>query len=104
MLIVPVGHDIDSVALDDQSLLTGLQALPQWTTYFNDPKGQWLGLISACILLPGVVFGFPAAWVCNTWGRKAGVLLGASFIVVGTIWNGLAQTTAQFMACKSGNH
>ncbi|RTE77656.1 hypothetical protein BHE90_007881 [Fusarium euwallaceae] len=84
----------------DQSLLTGLQALPQWNEYFDSPHGTRLGLIAACIFLPGIIFGFPAAWICTHWGRKWCVIIGAAFIVVGAIWNGLAPDLEHFMVSR----
>ncbi|RSL94636.1 hypothetical protein CEP52_012514 [Fusarium oligoseptatum] len=84
----------------DQSLLTGLQALPQWNEHFDTPHGTRLGLIAACIFLPGIIFGFPAAWICTHWGRKWCVIIGAAFIVVGAIWNGLAPDIEHFMVSR----
>lgn len=85
---------------DDQSLLTGLQALPQWNAYFDNPSGALLGAISACIFLPAIVLSFVSAWVCNTWGRKPAVIIGAVFVVAGGVWNGLAKDTLHFMLCE----
>lgn len=94
-------NTLDSVLLvDDQSLLTGLQALPQWNDYFNSPSGDYLGLIAACIFIPGVVFGFPAAWICNTWGRKVCVLVGSVVLIVGMVFNALSTSAGQFMGCE----
>ncbi|PYH92063.1 hexose transporter protein [Aspergillus ellipticus CBS 707.79] len=84
----------------DQSLLTGLQAMPFWTTYFDNPKGDWLGIISAAILMPGIVMGFPAAWICNTWGRKVCIYCGCVFIIAGAIWNALATNAIQFLISR----
>ncbi|XHF96667.1 hypothetical protein AWENTII_000287 [Aspergillus wentii] len=84
----------------DQSLLTGLQAMPSWNTYFNSPSGQWLGIISAAIFLPGIVMGFPAAWMCNVWGRKWCILVGCVFIIAGAVWNALARTAVEFLVSR----
>ncbi|ETS76806.1 hypothetical protein PFICI_12193 [Pestalotiopsis fici W106-1] len=84
----------------DQSLLTGLQALPQWTSYFNHPSSTLLGLMSAAIFLPGIFMGFVAAWICGRWGRKNCVLVGATLMIVGGIWNALSADTAQFIGSR----
>ncbi|VUC30169.1 unnamed protein product [Clonostachys rosea] len=86
--------------LDDQGLLTGLQALPRWIEYFNNPKGQWLGIISAAIFLPGVVMGFPASWICNNWGRKPSIMIGSVFVVAGAIWNALSPDVTHFIISR----
>ncbi|KAJ6015965.1 hypothetical protein N7540_010556 [Penicillium herquei] len=84
----------------DQSLLTSLQAMSYWNDYFDTPTGDWLGIISAAILIPGIVMGFPAAWICNTWGRKYCILIGCLFSVAGGIWNGLCTTANQFLVSR----
>ncbi|KAJ5621816.1 hypothetical protein N7528_005048 [Penicillium herquei] len=84
----------------DQSLLTSLQAMSYWNAYFDSPSGDWLGIISAAILIPGIVMGFPGAWICNTWGRKYCILIGCVFIVAGGIWNGLCTTANQFLISR----
>ncbi|KAH8879272.1 hexose transporter protein [Thozetella sp. PMI_491] len=84
----------------DQSLLNGLQALPQWAEYFNSPSGSWLGLISACIFLPGVLLGFPAAWICGTFGRKWCVIVGSVILLAGGVWNALSGNTIQYLVSR----
>ncbi|GFZ47588.1 hypothetical protein JCM24511_05332 [Saitozyma sp. JCM 24511] len=84
----------------DQSLLTGLQAIPQWNTYFHSPAGNWLGLIAASLFLPGIVFGFPADWIAARWGRRWAIYVGSILIIIGGIWNGLAQNAGQFMGAR----
>jgi MFS family permease len=86
--------------LDDQSLLTGLQAIPQWNSYFHSPSGNWLGLIAACIFLPAIVLSWPAAWICTAFGRRWCIILGSVLIIAGAIFNAMSQDTTQFMVCK----
>jgi MFS family permease len=85
----------------DQSLLTGLQAIPQWNTYFHSPSGNWLGLIAATIFIPGIIFGFPADWICDRWGRRWAIYLGSVLIIIGGIFNGLSQNAGQFMGARA---
>ncbi|KAJ0120015.1 hypothetical protein J7T55_000868 [Diaporthe amygdali] len=56
--------------------------------------------MSAAIFLPGIFMGFPAAWICGHWGRKLAVLIGASLMVVGGIWNALSPNTANFIGSR----
>jgi MFS family permease len=74
--------------------------MPYWTGYFGNPKGDRLGLISAALILPAIVMGFPGAWICNRWGRKWCIFLGCFFIMVGAVWNALSKTTTEFILCK----
>ncbi|RSH88913.1 hypothetical protein EHS25_002575 [Saitozyma podzolica] len=85
----------------DQSLLTGLQAIPQWNTYFHSPTGNWLGLIAATIFIPGIIFGFPADWICDRYGRRWAIYLGSFLIIAGGIFNGLSQNAGQFMGARA---
>lgn len=38
----------------DGTLLNALQAMPQWDNYFNQPRGQVLGLIAAVFYFPAI--------------------------------------------------
>ncbi|KAJ5733970.1 hypothetical protein N7493_002756 [Penicillium malachiteum] len=84
----------------DQSLLTSLQAMTYWNDYFDSPSGDWLGIISAAILISGIPMGFPGAWICNTWGRRYCILIGCIFIVAGGIWNGLCTAANHFLISR----
>lgn len=68
--------------------------------YFHSPAGNWLGLIAASLFLPGIVFGFPADWIAARWGRRWAIYVGSILIIIGGIWNGLAQNAGQFMGGK----
>ncbi|KAM0748630.1 hexose transporter protein [Meredithblackwellia eburnea MCA 4105] len=84
----------------DQSLLTGLQAIPQWNSYFHSPAGNELGLIASAIFIPGVVAGIPAEWISERWGRKAVIFFGSFLIIVGGIFNALSQNRGQFIGSR----
>ncbi|KFY63325.1 hypothetical protein V497_02046 [Pseudogymnoascus sp. VKM F-4516 (FW-969)] len=84
----------------DQSLLGGLQAMPYWIDYFDHPKGDRLGLISAALILPAIVMGFPGAWICNEWGRKWCIYIGCIFIIVGAVWNALCRSATEFIVSR----
>ena len=84
----------------DGSLMNGLQALPRWHTFMDNPTGAWLGFINAIYWLGNGV-SFPvAAWVSNKYGRKPGVYVGYIFLVLGTILQTAAQNEATFILAR----
>ncbi|KAF9266952.1 general substrate transporter [Marasmius fiardii PR-910] len=61
----------------DQSLLTGLQAIPAWGEFFDHPKGNRLGLITASLFLPAIIFCIVGGWMANQFGRRVAIWFGA---------------------------
>jgi hypothetical protein len=86
---------------DDQTLLAGVQAIPAWNSYFGAPSGQQLGLITASLCLPAIIFSFVGDYLCTRFGRKITVYIGSVLIIAGGLWNGMSQNVGQFVACKS---
>ncbi|EED13700.1 hexose transporter protein [Talaromyces stipitatus ATCC 10500] len=84
----------------DQSLLVGLQALPRWKEYFHSPSGPMLGLITSSIMLPAIVFGFPASWICMRWGHRWAIMTGCILTIVGAIWNALSLSRTHFIVSR----
>jgi MFS family permease len=78
--------------------------MPYWIDYFDHPKGDRLGLISAALILPAIVMGFPGAWICNEWGRKWCIYIGCIFIIVGAVWNALCRSATEFIVCMLMSH
>ena len=82
-----------------------LNVLLNNTVFLNNfggaDKGIWAGIVSSLYQIGGVValpFVGPAV---DTWGRRAGMFIGAMTIVVGTIIQGTTSYTSslgQFMA------
>lgn len=85
----------------DQSLLSALQALPQWNEYFDHPKGEWLGLIAASLFFPALFTVFVSSWISQRFGRRPAIFVGATLIVAGALLNGLAQNTGQFIGGRA---
>jgi len=81
-------------------LLIGLQALPAWNEYFDHPRGTLLGLVTAAIMFPGIVAGFPAAWICMHWGHRWCVMIGCILTIIGAIWIALAPNMTHFIVGK----
>lgn len=88
---------------DDQSLLTGVQALPQWNAYFHSPSGNFLGLINMCLFLPAIVISPFVDWMCDRWGKRNTIWIGSVIIIAGAIWNGLCTSSGQFIGGQSAS-
>ncbi|KAI0020815.1 general substrate transporter [Xylariomycetidae sp. FL0641] len=82
----------------DGSLINNLLQNPWFLDYYKaNNAGIWAGIISSMYQIGGVValpFVGPAV---DTWGRRIGMLLGATTIIVGTIIQGTSTTVAAFM-------
>jgi MFS family permease len=84
----------------DGSLMNGLQALPDWHAFMNNPTGAWLGFINAIYWL-GNGISFPiAAYVSNRFGRKPGVYVGYVFLVLGVCLQTAAQNETTFVLAR----
>ncbi|KAL0576861.1 hypothetical protein V5O48_005126 [Marasmius crinis-equi] len=83
------------------SLLTGLQAIPAWGDYFDHPAGNHLGLITASLFFPAIVFCPLGSWIANRYGRRLAILIGVVFLVAGGIANALAKDVNQFIGSRT---
>lgn len=81
----------------DASLMNGLQAIPEWQSYFNNPSGNVLGLISASLFLPAIVTPFAASWVNGRWGRKVCMGIGSLLMILGGLLNAFAPNLGTFI-------
>jgi MFS family permease len=80
----------EHLTADDQNLLNGLQAIPQWQEYFHKPSSARLGLATASVFFPAVVTAFLGDWMAARFGRKWGIVCGASMIIAGAFVNAFA--------------
>lgn len=81
----------------DASLMNGLQAIPEWEEYFNNPSGSVLGFISASLFLPAIVTPFIASWINGLWGRKICLAVGSVLLILGAFLNAFAQNMGTFI-------
>ena len=92
----------------DGSIMNGLQALPSWHKFMNNPVGAWLGFINAIYWLGCGVTAPLAAIVANKYGRKLGIYIGYLFLVLGVALQASAQNSTMFvlarlfLGCASG--
>lgn len=70
----------------DGSLMTGILAMQPYLTKFGTgTTGSGVSLIFSMYNVGSLLGSFPAAFVADRWGRKAGMWMGAAFIIVGMI-------------------
>ncbi|KAH7116507.1 sugar transporter [Dactylonectria estremocensis] len=84
----------------DGSLMNGLLALPQWVEFMDNPRGSWLGFISASQALSSAVAYPVVAYFGNRWGRKKGLYIGYFFLLVGAFLQAFTPNTAGFIIAR----
>lgn len=108
----------------DGSLLTGLQALPEWKRDFGSPKGYTLGMISASYFLyvvvaalqrasqserltpppfalrPKIVTPFVVAAIADKWGRKITLHIGAFLMIAGALVGTFSYSRGQLIGSR----
>jgi len=85
----------------DGSLMNGLQALPKWNKFMENPTGAWLGFINGIYWICNGLAFFVVTWTCNKYGRKAGIYAGYVLLVVGTILQTAAHNRGSFIAARA---
>ncbi|PAV15195.1 hexose transporter [Pyrrhoderma noxium] len=84
----------------DGSMMNGLQSLDQWESSFNYPTGGKLGLLNA-IQNIGSLAAYPMApYVSDYFGRRSGVLLGATIMCGATALQTASQTVGMFIGAR----
>ncbi|KAM0333437.1 hypothetical protein ACHAQA_002099 [Verticillium albo-atrum] len=82
MPILMLGSTINGY---DGSLLNGLQTMEPWRAYFNYPQGHRLGLYTAIQNIGGAVALFFSSYIADKFGRRWGVTLGVTIVIVGSV-------------------
>ncbi|KAJ8502980.1 hypothetical protein ONZ45_g11257 [Pleurotus djamor] len=84
----------------DGTMMNGLQSLPQWRGFFNNPSGSMLGLLNA-IQHIGSLTGYPlSAFLADGLGRRMTVWIGAVLMVMGTIVQTASQSVGMFIGAR----
>ncbi|KAF2004283.1 general substrate transporter [Amniculicola lignicola CBS 123094] len=82
----------------DGSMLNNLRILDTWTSYFGDPKGSELGILTALYSL-GSIASLPIApFIADRWGRKSAIFIGCVIMVMGAGVQAGAKNLDMFMA------
>jgi sugar porter (SP) family MFS transporter len=82
----------------DGSMLNGLQSLNVWENYFGHPAGASLGTLSSGTTFGGLLVLFPAAYICDKFGRRWPIIAGSILTIIGAIVQGVAQNFGTFWA------
>ncbi|KAH6869694.1 general substrate transporter [Thelonectria olida] len=100
LLMIP-GCLVPAVTLGfDGAMMNGLQAVPSWDDYFNQPRGSLLGIMSAILPL-GCVLATPfISVVGDRWGRRTGIFVGSIIMAAGGIIQGASVHLGMFMASR----
>ncbi|BGP39733.1 hypothetical protein JCM10449v2_003684 [Rhodotorula kratochvilovae] len=85
----------------DGSYMTGLQAMSSWNNYFNHPKGNTLGLISASSYLPTLVLSPVYSILADRLGRRYCAMIGGVGIVVGALVGAFANSLGMLIAGRA---
>ncbi|KAM5341875.1 hypothetical protein ACJ41O_014906 [Fusarium nematophilum] len=100
LLIIP-GCLVPAVTLGfDGAMMNGLQAVPSWDSYFGEPRGSLLGIMSAILLLGSIVATPFVSFVGDRWGRRFGIFLGSVIMCIGGIIQGVSVHFAMFLVSR----
>lgn len=80
--------------------MNGLQAVENWRSYFGEPKGATLGLFNAAYPIGGLVAIPFISFVCDGFGRRAGLALGGIICCIGAAIQSGAQNLEMFVIAR----
>ncbi|KAL4860952.1 hypothetical protein BDV12DRAFT_208647, partial [Aspergillus spectabilis] len=89
-----------SVVGFDGSMMNGLQSLPQWRAYFNDPSSRILGSINAVYPVGKILGLVSSAFFGDRFGRRFPFYQGLFFLAISAALQGAAQNTAMFIVSR----
>ncbi|RSH76900.1 uncharacterized protein EHS24_003835 [Apiotrichum porosum] len=83
----------------DGSLMTAINAMPFWQARFGHigTTGTMVSVVFSMYNVGCFIGGFPAAWITDRWGRRAGMAAGAIIIIIGSILLSTSNHIAQFI-------
>ncbi|KAF9467734.1 hexose transporter [Collybia nuda] len=84
----------------DGSMMNGLQSLPYWKEYFNNPTGGKLGLLNA-IQNIGCLAAYPfAPYLSDGLGRRPAIFIGAAIMCIATAIQTASQSVGMFIGAR----
>jgi len=93
-LITSIANGLDS------SLVNGLQILPEWGQYFQEPKGAILGLITSSQFI-GNLLGLPfSPFLSDNFGRRAALFLGSLLMLAGVAVQSMASNVGMLIGSR----
>ncbi len=82
------------------AMMNGLQALPQWKSFFGFPRPALLGTINAIYPIGKLLGLFPATWISDRYGRIKPMHFGFLLLILGAGIQGSAQTLSMFIVSR----
>ncbi|KAM0282813.1 hypothetical protein ACHAQH_002817 [Verticillium albo-atrum] len=90
---------IDTAKCFDGSIINGLQSVENWRNYF-EPKGATLGLFNVAYPISGLCAIPFISSVSDTFGRRAGLITGATICIIGATLQAAAQSLPMFVVAR----
>ncbi|KAG8853280.1 hypothetical protein FRB96_008365 [Tulasnella sp. 330] len=84
----------------DGSMANGLQLIQQWHSYFGEPEGSTLGLLTSVQNIGGFIALPFAPFVSDGLGRRNGVFIGGMIMLGGVALQSQSVNVAQFIAAR----
>lgn len=81
-------------------MMNGLQTLPQWRNYFNNPDAGTLGAMNAIYPVGKLCGIFPVAWLADRYGRKLPMFIGFILLIIGPVIQAAAQNLPMFVVSR----
>ncbi|CAK7212197.1 hypothetical protein SCUCBS95973_001362 [Sporothrix curviconia] len=82
----------------DGSMINGMQSLPSWVEFFNNPEGAALGQLVNAINFGVIASLFVSSQLCERLGRRRPISIGTFLVVFGSALQGGATTYGMFFA------
>lgn len=99
-IMIPTCIGVEMTSGFDGSMMNGLQAVPNWITFFNNPESAILGFLNASYSL-GAMIGIPfIPFVSHRVGRRYTIVTGSCIMIIGAILQGAAQNIAMFIMAR----
>ncbi|KAJ6526595.1 general substrate transporter [Mycena vulgaris] len=103
MVLLPACVGAEMTSAFDTNLMTGLQATSSWETcrnFYHSPKPSLLGLMTAMYSLGAICSLAIVPMVVDGRGRRASIIFGCTFMVVGAILQGASQNLPMFIVAR----
>ncbi|KAL1734837.1 general substrate transporter [Schizophyllum commune] len=84
----------------DGAMMNGLQSLQQWQEDFDHPAGQEVLLTHRRQGIGGLIALPLSPYLNDGFGRRAGIVLGATIMIVGTVLQSASNTIQMFIGAR----
>jgi MFS family permease len=81
-------------------MMNGLQSLSYWQDYFGEPRGAMLGFFNSSMSLGSLIGLFFTPYLIDWKGRKIGVVIGCTIMLLAVGLQTGAQNIGMFIAAR----